>query len=311
MQLFFGNNLKFLREQENWKLSEIPDNVGFSSSQWNNWELGISYPKFLDLLEISKYFEVSEQDLIHSDLSKVKETNKPDVQNYTANDKVNVKESTKVNSDFDTYLPVLNEPETPYKSGKNAPVQYEVKEIIRPVMVTVDHMGRENVVLVPVKARAGYLLGYGDPEFIASLPAYRLPGLNNGTFRMFEVTGLSMYQTLNSSDVVIGEYVEQPRFVKDDRVYVFVTKDDGILIKRALNRVDQDGKFILKSDNIEDRGLYPNIVLNVDQVAEIWEVKYVISKYLRSPASIYNRISELEAKYSILEDKFKQLGGQQ
>ncbi|ULT44087.1 S24/S26 family peptidase [Niabella defluvii] len=116
-----------------------------------------------------------------------------------------------------------------------------------------------------------------------------------------------MYQTLSSSDWVIGEYVEQMRDVKDERVYIFVTKEDGILIKRALNRSANHGKFILKSDNIEEKNTYPNIVLDVEQVAEIWEAKLYFSRQFRAPGSIYNRLSELEAMVTLLNEQNKQL----
>ena len=50
-------------------LKKINEELGFSPSQWNNYELGTSFPKFLDLIKISKYFEVSETELIHTDLA--------------------------------------------------------------------------------------------------------------------------------------------------------------------------------------------------------------------------------------------------
>jgi transcriptional regulator with XRE-family HTH domain len=49
-------------------LKELSENIGFTASQLNNYELGISYPKFLDLIKISNFFDVSEFDLIHKDL---------------------------------------------------------------------------------------------------------------------------------------------------------------------------------------------------------------------------------------------------
>ncbi|MGM8362091.1 helix-turn-helix domain-containing protein [Flavobacterium sp. ARAG 55.4] len=64
----FSKNLTYLRKQKGCKLDEIASKTGFSRSQWNNYELGTSYPKFLDLIKISKYFDISETDLIHHDL---------------------------------------------------------------------------------------------------------------------------------------------------------------------------------------------------------------------------------------------------
>ena len=66
--IHFQKNLFFLRSEKTMTLKEITKEIGFTPSQWNNYELGLSYPKFLDLIKISKYFEISESDLIHKDL---------------------------------------------------------------------------------------------------------------------------------------------------------------------------------------------------------------------------------------------------
>lgn len=66
--IYFQKNLVFLRSKKKMTLNKISSEVGFSTSQWNNYELGLSFPKFLDLIKISRYFEVSETDLIHCDL---------------------------------------------------------------------------------------------------------------------------------------------------------------------------------------------------------------------------------------------------
>lgn len=64
----FSKNLSTLRSKKRLKLSQIAIELGFSVSQWSNYEQGISYPKFLDLIKIATYFEINEADLIHSDL---------------------------------------------------------------------------------------------------------------------------------------------------------------------------------------------------------------------------------------------------
>lgn len=66
--IFFGENLHYLREKNNLTLQQIANILGFSRSQWNNYEVNTSYPKFLDLIKISKYFDIRESDLIHIDL---------------------------------------------------------------------------------------------------------------------------------------------------------------------------------------------------------------------------------------------------
>ena len=61
---------------------------------------------------------------------------------------------------------------------------------LRVLSVTVDQHDNENIEMVSQKAAAGYLNGYADPEFVESLPKFRLPFLPAGTYRAFEkVTG--------------------------------------------------------------------------------------------------------------------------
>src|SRR5690606_383476 len=51
---------------------------------------------------------------------------------------------------------------------------------VRVLSITVDAEDRENIELVPVKASAGYLNGYGDPEYVAELPKFSLPFFKQG-----------------------------------------------------------------------------------------------------------------------------------
>lgn len=162
-----------------------------------------------------------------------------------------------------------------------------------PRVVTVDQEGNDNVVLVNTRAAAGYLNGYGDPEFIERLPTFSLPNVNNGTFRMFQVAGHSMYPTIGDGSYVVGEWVENwVKDVKDNRVYVVVS-DEGILVKRVLNRLSKYNNLFLKSDNRKD---YPNITLDARQIKEVWGVKIHLSFELPDPAVLYDRVSDLEAE---------------
>ena len=180
---------------------------------------------------------------------------------------------------------------------------YAMQKFIAPSVVTVSETGQDNIVLVHEKAAAGYLTGYGDPDYIHSLPAYHLPNLTNGTFRMFQVAGHSMYPTLHQGSFVVGEWVENwESGIKDDRVYVIVSEVDGVIVKRVLNRLEKYGSLYCKSDN---RREYPNLSVNPNDIAEVWEVKLHLSFELPNPADVYDRVNDLEAKLMFLEDKLK------
>lgn len=170
-----------------------------------------------------------------------------------------------------------------------------------PKVVTTDYDGRNNIVLVPVKAAAGYLNGFGDPEFIETLPTYNLPNLNNGTYRMFQVNGHSMFPTLHDGSYVVGQFVENwVNDIKDDRVYIIVSKNDGIIVKRCLNRILKYGHVYCKSDNRKE---YPSFSINPTDIIEVWEYKMNIGFELPNPADLYDRVSDLEAEVFFLKDK--------
>lgn len=172
-----------------------------------------------------------------------------------------------------------------------------------PQVVTVNQTGNENVVYVPIKARAGYLNGYGDAEYVENLPSFNMPHLTNGTFRCFEVQGNSMVRTFFDGDLVFGKYVEDLNDIKDGRIYVIVSKTEGIVLKRIINRVEQRGKLILKSDNKD--GNYPTYTINAEDVMEVWYVTMFASKQMPEPVDIYDRLHELESQLIELREQVR------
>lgn len=193
------------------------------------------------------------------------------------------------------------------KNAKNVLLNEERQEnnFHTPKVVTVDKQGRDNVVLVPNKAAAGYLTGYGDTTFIKSLPTYNLPNISNGTFRMFQVAGDSMEPTIQNQSYVVGEWKENwNEDIKDGRVYVFVIQSfeyEGILVKRALNRIEKYGNVLLKSDN----RIYATKTFTPEEIKEVWEVKLYLSFNIPDPATIYDRMNDLEARLIELEQPKK------
>lgn len=172
-----------------------------------------------------------------------------------------------------------------------------------PSVVTVDSQNKDNIVLVPYKLKAGYLEGYNNPKFIKSLPSYRMPGLNNGIFRMFEIEGVSMFPTLVSG-YVVGQFVENwITDIKDNRIYAVISNEveDG-LIKRCINKIKKYNNLICKSDN---RKNYPTQNINPESIKEIWEIKLHLNFNLPDPADIYDKINDLEGEVSSLKEILK------
>ncbi|EEI92887.1 DNA-binding helix-turn-helix protein [Sphingobacterium spiritivorum ATCC 33300] len=150
---------------------------------------------------------------------------------------------------------------------------------LRVLSVTVDQQDRENIELVPVKASAGYLNGYGDPEYVAELPKFSLPMFNQGTYRAFEIKGDSMLP-LPSGSVIIGEYVENWHDIKPGQTYIIVSKEEGVVYKRIAFKYKEEKGLKLVSDN----KTYEPYWVGADDILEVWKAKAFISTELPEPS---------------------------
>ncbi|MBA2746902.1 MAG: LexA family transcriptional regulator [Flavisolibacter sp.] len=133
--------------------------------------------------------------------------------------------------------------------------------------------GPTEIPFVPVKAAAGYLAGYADPEFVDELNTFTLPMLGSGDFRAFEIVGDSMMPTPSGS-VIVGEKINTLEDVKSNQTYIIVSKADGIVYKRMLKNNRQKNKFTLVSDNPS----YQPYLVNADDIIEVWQAQMIISK---------------------------------
>jgi len=126
-------------------------------------------------------------------------------------------------------------------------------------------------ILVPIKAQAGYLTDFFTDE-TSNIQYLELPFFNTfGQKRTFQVEGHSMQPTFEGGDYVVCELVEAPVHVKDKNYYVFVSQDDGVVLKSVFN--DKKRKYYqLISDNPD----YPPIIRHWEEIKEVWEVKYRI-----------------------------------
>jgi len=182
------------------------------------------------------------------------------------------------------------------------PIKVEGRSLM-PKVVVVDDRDNDRIPLVSIKAQAGYLKGYDDSNYIEELPTYSVPDMRNGTYRMFQVSGFSMYPTLQDGSYVIGKFVENWEWLSDNRVCVVVTECDGIIVKRVTNRAREKGFLYCKSDNRD----YKHITVRVEDIREIWECQAHISFEFLDPVTNYQKIAELEVNVSELQDKVKNL----
>ncbi|QNA43369.1 XRE family transcriptional regulator [Lacibacter sediminis] len=126
---------------------------------------------------------------------------------------------------------------------------------------------------VPVKAAAGYLNGYADPEFLDELNTFTLPMLAGGTYRAFEIVGDSMLPTPSGS-VIVGEKVHNLDDVKNNNAYIILSKSEGVVYKRVLKSNRTKNKLTLVSDN----PVYQPYQVNAEDVLEFWSAQMVLSR---------------------------------
>jgi len=133
--------------------------------------------------------------------------------------------------------------------------------------------GSAEIQFVPVKAAAGYLAGYADPEFLDELNTFTLPMLAPGQYRAFEIIGDSMLPTPSGS-VIVGEKIETLEDVKNSNTYVVLSRNDGVVYKRIMKNMRSKNKITLVSDN----PVYEPYNVDTEDVLEVWKAVYILQK---------------------------------
>src|ERR1044071_2249575 len=133
--------------------------------------------------------------------------------------------------------------------------------------------GAAEIQFVPVKAAAGYLAGYADPEFIDELNTFTLPMLAPGQYRAFEIVGDSMLPTPSGS-VIVGEKVDDVEDIKSNQTYIVVSRNEGIVYKRILRNAKLKNKMTMVSDNTA----YQPYNVSMEDVMEVWKAQMILSR---------------------------------
>ncbi len=223
----FAENLRFLRQRRNKSQTDLAAELEITRTTLSGYEKNVQ-PPFRTLIKISEYFNVSLDALIKYKLEILSEF-----------------QLSQIEKGFDVDV-----------TGNK----------LRILTTTVDNKGKENIEMVPVKAQAGYTNSYGDLEFIASLPKFRLPFLpENKTYRTFQIKGDSMLPIPENSWITCS-YVENWESLKDGKACVIVTRNEGIVFKLIYNRL-KTGILLLVSSNRN----YTPYEIQISQVLEIWQ----------------------------------------
>lgn len=137
---------------------------------------------------------------------------------------------------------------------------------------------KENIEIVPAKLAAEYVGGgYAEESFVLDLPKFRLPYLNNGTFRCFAVSGHSMNR-VQDEDWFVGKFVDNIRNFNEGKIHaVIAPKAESLLIKRVFRHPKKMDTLILRSDSNDESNIYPDIHMPISLIAEMWSYTALIS----------------------------------
>ena len=252
---YWASNLKFLRNRKKVSQDDLSSRLGITRAKLNGHENGVTKnPPIEDLIRFSEFFKMSVDSLLLVDLSKLSELKLRDLE--AGNDV--------------------------YATGTK----------IRVLATTVDAQNKDNIELVPIKAKAGYASGYGDPEYISKLPVFNFPHLpKDRKYRMFPTTGDSMLPVPEGA-FVIGEYLEDWKSIKPDMPGIVVTKNEGIVFKLISVK---ENKLVLRSLN----SFYNPYEVSFGDVIEIWRFRSLVSDTLpeaeMTMAQLANTLLELKA----------------
>jgi transcriptional regulator with XRE-family HTH domain len=253
-------NIKFLRKKSNLTQQQFADLLGIKRSMIGAYEEDRASPKMDNMKQIANYFGITVDELV----------------------------SEKITDKWLDERDKKKEKENEIKAGN-----------LRVLSITVDQNDNENIELVPVKASAGYVNGYSDPEFVKELPKFHLPILQGGTFRAFEIKGDSMLP-IQPGSIVIGEYLDDWKQIKTNETYVLISKNDGIVYKRIITKSKESKSYILKSDN----KAYEPYNIDLEEILEIWKAKAYISTVFPEPeqemsiSQLTNIMLEMQKKIS-------------
>lgn len=171
---------------------------------------------------------------------------------------------------------------------------------VSPKVVSVNSAENENIVLVNVKAAAGYPHNIQDVDWYQQLPAFDmpLPEYRNATYRGFQIEGDSMLPNLHPGEWVLGKAVPTIEEASNNKIHVVVLYD-SVLVKK-LQRLPDPSRVVLISINEE----YLPIEVGVNDIQELWQVNSKLTFNLDAPSES-TLLRQLQESMNELKKDFK------
>jgi transcriptional regulator with XRE-family HTH domain len=257
-------NLRFLRKEKGITQQSLANELNMTRVKYASYENGVNKnPPIEDLIQISAYFKISIDSLIKIELQDLSEKNFKELQ--AGNDS--------------------------FMTGSK----------LRIIATTIDKENNNNIEFIPLKAKAGYLRGFHDPDFISSLPTFQLPIIKNDRkYRLFSVSGDSMIPFPDKA-YMIGEYVDNWLAIKDGEKCLIISSQEGFVLKEVYNNLKTNKTLLLKSTN----AAYKPYTINVEDILEIWRFSgYIDLNWPQQILSSENILAEIDALKQNIQQQF-------
>lgn len=194
----------------------------------------------------------------------------------------------------------LEEPQTPYNKSLSQGLNEELERL---KTLENEYIKNNNIIFVPIPARAGFLEGYGNQEFEESLPRFCIPGLNKGIYYAFSVTGDSMYSTFTNGDVVISRPIEKLEDIRPNQAYIMCSYSDGIILKRL--KLDKVTSVLTVLSDNEYNEPYE---VSLNDVKAVFQVVRFVSDNTGPRNLQEKKLLEMTTKMLDLEERLRKLG---
>lgn len=212
---YFSINIQRLRTARGLSQQALATALDVARTTISNWEKGVAYPLFGDLIRLANLFGVTLNDLVSL----------PDVGHTSSQP---LARRTAPQSSQPLTAPQIADPPSWYG-------------------------GEGNIIVLDTKAAAGLFKHHGHQEHWSGQPRIKLFGqryTGNGLFAI-QVEGDSMEPVLHAGDWLVIRELHDREQVRDGRIHVIVTKG-GVVTKRV--RRSLGGETLLcESDNPEHK----------------------------------------------------------
>lgn len=187
--------------------------------------------------------------------------------------------------------------------GKSFQQFLDTSHNVAPKVVTVDTNDSENMVLVNIKAAAGYPHNIVDLEWYKQLPAFDLPlpEYRNATYRGFQVEGDSMVPSLYPKEWVLGKAIDSIGDIDQNAICVVVMKD-SVLVKKV-QRPEDASKLMLISINTD----YPPVLIDVNEIQELWQVTSKLTFNIENNVAKDPMLQQLQDAMELLKKDIEDL----